>query len=420
MPLIEERARTWEQAKALLDREQAEKRSLTAEESEQWQRMTDAISQLDKRIEELVSLDTANRKADEQRAEYEKVVRPDVRTAQEKGMAKALAELFRGERKHIDIDLSKVQNRVDLKSGAWEVRDLGEGDLAVPAAPGGHTVPRSFSSTLYEHMIETAAIRQTNVRVLTTNAGELLTLPKVGAFGTAAIVGEGTALAEADPGFGSLTLGAWKYGQLLDVSNELLTDTGVDLVGFIARDLGRALGQVTGTAYITGSGTNAPNGVVTAIKAVSGTAVQGTAGVEADNLITLQYSVIDAYARNGFWMMRRATEGGIRRLKDSNGQYLWAPGLAPGQPSLLLGRPIVSDPNVAAVASAAMSVIFGDFSAYVIRDVAGVRIERSDEFRFSTDQVTWRAILRTDSDLLDTTGAIKGMDTDTAAFGDGA
>jgi HK97 family phage major capsid protein len=80
----------------------------------------------------------------------------------------------------------------------------------------------------------------------------------------------------------------------------------------------------------------------------------------------------------------------------------------------LLGRPIVTDPTVAAVGSANMSVIFGDFSAYVIRDVAGVRIERSDDFAFSSDVVSSRAILRTDGDLLDTTGAIKGLDTDTA------
>jgi HK97 family phage major capsid protein len=169
-----------------------------------------------------------------------------------------------------------------------------------------------------------------------------------------------------------------------------------------------------GAHFITGSGTNQPNGVVTAIKANSGTAVQGTAGLTSDNLIDLQYAVIESYANNGYWMMRRATEGKVRKIQDSDGQYLWQPSLQVGSPNLLLGRPIVTDPTVAAVGSANMSVIFGDFSAYVIRDVSGVRIERSDDFAFSSDVVSWRAILRTDGDLLDTTGAIKGLDTDTA------
>ena len=418
MPLIEERARTWEQAKALLDRESLEKRTLNAEESEQWQRMTDAIGALDNRIDELVKLDTANRKADEQRAEYESVVRPDVRSSQESAQRKALADLFAGRVNHVDFDFAKVQNRVDNRTGAWEVRDLGEGDLAVPAG-GGATVGTSFVASLYQHMVENAAIRQTNVRVITTAKGDNLTLPRTASFGTAAIVGEGTALAEADASFAQLVLGAWKYGQLIDISNELLNDTGVDIEGFLAQDLGRALGNASGAHFVTGDGSNKPRGVVTAIKAVSGTAVQGTAGLTAGNLISLQYAVIEAYARNGYWMMRRATEGGIRGLKDTTNQYIWQPGLQAGQPNQLLGRPIVSDPNVAAVASAAMSVIFGDFSGYVIRDVAGVRIERSTDFRFSTDQTTFRGILRTDGDLLNNSGAIKGLDSDNANFGDG-
>jgi HK97 family phage major capsid protein len=418
MPLIEERARTWEQAKALLDRETEEKRTLTAEESEQWQRMTAAIGDLDSRIDELVSLDTANRKADDQRAQYEKYVRPEVRAAQESAQRKELAALFAGDIDHIDIDFAKVQNRVSDKNGMWEVRDLGEGDLAVPAG-GGATVGTSFVASLYEHMVENAAIRQTNVRVITTAKGDNLTLPRTNSYGTAAIVGEGTALAEVDATFAQLVLGAWKYGQLIDVSNELLQDSGVDLEGFLARDLGRALGNASGAHFITGDGSNKPRGVVTAIKAVSGTAVQGTAGLTAGNLISLQYAVIEAYARNGFWMMRRATEGGIRGLKATDGNFLWQPGLQAGAPNLLLGRPIVSDPNMAAVGSAAMSVIFGDFGGYVIRDVAGVRIERSTDFRFSTDQTTFRGILRTDGDLLDNAGAIKGLDSDNANFGDG-
>jgi HK97 family phage major capsid protein len=143
-----------------------------------------------------------------------------------------------------------------------------------------------------------------------------------------------------------------------------------------------------------------------------GTAQSGEA--TSDEVIDLFYSVIDPYARNGFWFMQRATEGKIRKLKDSNNQYLWQAGLQVGSPNQLLGRPIVTDPNVAATGTSALSIAFGDFSAYYIRDVAGVRFERSDHFAFSSDMVTYRAILRTDGDLVDLSGAIKAYAGGTA------
>jgi HK97 family phage major capsid protein len=116
--------------------------------------------------------------------------------------------------------------------------------------------------------------------------------------------------------------------------------------------------------------------------------------------------VTEPYAKNGEWLMRRATVGKVRKVKDSNGQYLWQPALTAGEPDTLLGRPIVQDPNVPAAGTSATSVAFGDFSAYKIRDVGSLRFERSDEFAFQNDLVTYRAIIRTDGDLLDLTGAI--------------
>ena len=73
----------------------------------------------------------------------------------------------------------------------------------------------------------------------------------------------------------------------------------------------------------------------------------------------------------------------------------------------LLGRPVVIDTNVADTGVSVKSVLFGDFSAYYIRDVRELRVERSDDYAFNQDLVTFRGLLRTDGDLIDTTGAIK-------------
>ena len=58
------------------------------------------------------------------------------------------------------------------------------------------------------------------------------------------------------------------------------------------------------------------------------------------------------------------------------------------------------------VATNGTSIAFGDFRPYFIRDVLGVRFERSVDYAFANDLNTYRAILRTDGRLLDLTGAI--------------
>ncbi len=72
-----------------------------------------------------------------------------------------------------------------------------------------------------------------------------------------------------------------------------------------------------------------------------------------------------------------------------------------------LGKPVLVDPGVAATGVNAKSVIFGDMSQYFVRMVNGIRFERSDDYAFNTDLVTFRALLRADGALVDLTGAVK-------------
>ena len=145
----EERARTWEQAKALLDREN-EGRALEAEEREQYERMAARLGELDARIDELHDLNVANRKAEAAREQYESVVAPEVRTAREDAETRAWTEFLQGKRSHIDLDFRGMGVQPAEVGRAFEVRDL----LKDVAASGGNTVPTSFVRSLYEHMVE--------------------------------------------------------------------------------------------------------------------------------------------------------------------------------------------------------------------------------------------------------------------------
>jgi len=398
--LIEKRAQTWDSAKALLDKAEADKREMDAAEQEAWDRMGDELTKLDARVGDLTEKHNRNKQADEVRAQFAEVAKPpaapgtpDKPAADDEALLRRLVN-----REVRSVELKPHGRVARTKQEQREQRDLVKGTTTA----GGFTVPTGFVSRLYEILVEASGLRQTNVTVLNTDSGEDIQLPKITSYSTAGIVAEGGLKPESDPVFAQITLGAFKYAFLIQASEELVQDSGIDLVDFFSRQGGRALAQAADLHYISGNGTTQPNGIVTAAS-VGVTGGAGVAGAfTADNLIDLFFSVIAEYRRQGWWLMADSALKTARKLKDTTNQYLWEPGLTLGEESTLLGRPVVSDTNVADVALSAKSVIFGDMSAYYIRDVNGVRIERSDDFAFATDLITWRFILRTDGDLVDT------------------
>ena len=398
--LVEARNRAWHEAKDLMGLATAEKRELDAVEAEQLDRIFADMDVKDAQIKDLSARAQSVREADVAREAFADLVRPS-----EPAAAVDPIEAFlrgQGTGRFIDVDIRKAaaeKRLIRSGAGARELRDLTVGS----AAGGGNTVPTSFERSLYDFLENVSGVRQV-ATVITTTGGEALELPTVASHGTAAAVAEGSAFAEVDPSFSKITLNAYKFGQLLQMSYELLQDSGVDIVGFAAADLGRALGRVTGEAYATGAGSTAPQGVMTAI----GTAVTGGTGVAGvptiANLTDLVYSLGDpGYRANASFLMRDATAGKIRNLTNTSGDFLWQPAVTAGQPDRLLGFPVVIDPFVAATAVDANSVAFGDFAAgFIIRDAGSIRIERSDEYAFANDLATWRAVIRTDSDVRDT------------------
>lgn len=396
--LTERRNSVWEQAKALADKAAEEGRQFTGEEEASWTALDSELTALDERIKNVLE--------GEQRAKDAEDAMAKLRGEQPRGKGKSgggqdapgaeeLRSFLRGEgARYFDV----------TPGGPVNYRDLTKGS----ATAGGNTVPTGFYERLMAHLIETSAVLQTMPTVLNTSSGESIQVPKTTAHSSAAIVAEAGAITESDPAFGQVTLGAFKYGTLIQVSRELLTDTGVDLEGYLSMQAGRALGNAFGAHMVTGTGTGQPRGVVTDAT-VGKTGATAGGAFTADDLIDLQYSVIAPYRASAscFWVVKDATLGTVRKLKGSDGQYIWQPSLVAGAPDMLLGKPIVTDPNVAAVGTTAKSVIFGDMSQYFVRLAGAVRFERSDDFAFNSDLVTFRALLRADAALVDLTGAVK-------------
>lgn len=396
--LGERRQSVWKQATELADRAADENRAFTQEEQNSWDTHNAELDRLDERIQKMIEGEKRAKEAEDSFAKLG--ARPAARDGNQ-GWSRSQEELRAfasgapGSPRFFEVrpEITPVDFRVLSK---------------LTAGAGGNVVPTSFYDRLIAHLIETSAVLRAQPTVLNTGSGENLQIPKTTGHSTAAIVTEGAAIVASDPAFGQVTLGAFKYGTMIQASRELVADEGVDLEGYLAMQAGRALGNAFGTHMVTGTGTGQPRGIVTdaTVGVTGGVGVVGA--FTADNLIDLMFSVIAQYrsSPSAYWIVKDSTLAAIRKLKTTTNEYLWAPGLA-GAPDTLLGKPIVTDPNVAAPALSAKSVIWGDMSQYFVRFAGNVRFERSDDFAFSTDLVTFRALLRADAALVDLTGAVK-------------
>lgn len=411
--LRESRLNVWEQAKAVAERAADENRALDAEEQKQWETLNAELDALDRRMNSIAEAEKRAKDTEEKFAGLER--RPvDAGRAVDAGERRLDDELRAflaggpGAPRHFDV-LPGPGERLPTS-----YRDLSK----LTDAAGKFTVPTSFYNLLVEHMIEVSGVLQAGPTVLNTGSGEAFQVPKTLTHTPSpAIVAEAGQILESDPTFGQVTLGAFKYGRMVQVSRELVTDTGVDLAGYLARSVGRSLGNAFGSHMITGTGTTMPRGAVTdatvGVTGPVGTTVtfgnQSTVGMGFDLLISLYHSVISPYraSRSCAWLMNDTTASLVRRIKTTDGVYAWQPSLVAGAPDLILGKPVFIDPFIASPAANAKTIIFGDWSQYFVRYAGALRFERSDDFAFDFDLVSFRALLRADAALIDLTGALK-------------
>lgn len=422
--LNDTRAHVWEEAKRLLDDVAKEKRELSGEENAQWERYNARLDEIDQQIRTISAREQSEAEAAVTREALERQFGTDgvrKRAANEietfrawaRGEVRSDHVDWDGKRGGFEVNLSAVAKEKDLirqGASADEVRALAWDTGSIASG-----VPTTMARELYEYVTAPIALMAMPTFKFDTASGEQMKFPRVNAHGIATQVsGQGTTLAGTDATFESMTLDAYKYGELYKVANEVLTDAVFPVESFLAQNIGRAIGEVIGTDLAVGTGTGEPNGVMTAIGG-AGTIATGGSLIDptAEKLIDLVYSVNGNYRRrpSASWLMRDLTAANIRKLRDGNGgtlgAFLWDASLTQGiqgpEPGLLLGYPVWTDPNVASLASNAKVIAFGDFSAYYIRRTGNMVIERDDSRYFDTDEVGFRGKWRVDGDLIDTT-----------------
>ncbi len=276
------------------------------------------------------------------------------------------------------------------------------------AANGGYTVApdTSFYGRVVSALKFFGGVEAAPVTVLTTATGADLPIAtdddtsNMGAI----VAEEGSHASGTAITFGQTTLKAYMFSsKIVKVSLQLLQDSSIDIEGFLARKFGERIGRARNYYFTVGVGTSQPQGITVGASTGRTCASGYTTSCTADDLLRLKHSVDIAYRNpaTARWMYADTTALVIALLKDGDGQYLLKPGLTEGAPDMLLGYRVIINNDMPAMAASEKSVAFGDFSAYHVRNVAGLTVIRLNELYAANGQVGFLALQRADGALVD-------------------
>jgi HK97 family phage major capsid protein len=225
-------------------------------------------------------------------------------------------------------------------------------------------------------------------------------IPFATAHTQAYLVAEGAPFTASTPAFDKKVMKAYKVGALAYITHEAMQDMFLDMEAWIREDFGTAFADLEEEHFLTGAGTTMPSGLIP--NAALGVTAAAAAALTADELLDLMYSVNQKYRSSGVWLMNDSTVLKIRKLKGSDGQYLWQPSIQDGQPDRLLSRPLYTSDTMPEATAGNAAVLFGDFKRYRILDRKGLYFQRLNEIAATSGQVGFLAYRRYDAALLNT------------------
>jgi HK97 family phage major capsid protein len=372
--LHEQYRNDWEEAKSLLNRAADEKRELSAEEEARWTSLNDSMSA--------------------RKAKMDQVAAAEERSEKIGALAERALKVENAVKADNDGDVLRAIATGEKRRAQFEIRAL---------ASAAATVPVTFADFIVVALTEGNPVYEGATKLRTTT-GEQITLPRVTANQSAAFVTEGSTITPADPTISSITLYANKIASLTLLSAELVRDAGFDILGTVGRQAGAQIAFVAGSACAIGTGTVQPQGFVSAATGLSTATKSGTVSAtffDALDLATVLYSLTPSYRNtNTVWHASTTAVSKLRKLQDLNGQFVFQPALAAGQPDTLLGYRLKENVHMAAVASASKSVAILHEPSYYIRELP-IEVASSTDYLFNTNQVAIRTLYAVDGNIPD-------------------
>lgn len=264
---------------------------------------------------------------------------------------------------------------------------------------GGYLAPDEYQGTLIDALQEQNIFRPL-ANVIQTDSGEHK-IPVVASHGTASWMDEEAAYAESDDAFGQVSIGSFKLGTMIKVSEELLRDSRFDLPSHIAKEFARRIGAAEEEAFLTGNGTGRPTGLLnTTGGAETGVTAALATEITFDEVMDLFYSLRAPYRKNAVFIMNDSTVKALRKLKNGNGDYIWQPSVKAGTPDTILNRPVYTSAYMPELAKSKKPILFGDMGYYWVADRQGRSFKRLNELFAATGQVGFMASERVDGKLI--------------------
>jgi HK97 family phage major capsid protein len=383
LELREKRAKLWESAKAFLDARRDDKGLVSVEDTATYERMEQDVVDLGKEIDRLEKQAVLD-------LELSKPTSTPLSNKPNNGMGKIKEGRASDEYKKAFWNVMRTKNP---KSEVFNSLSIGDD------TEGGYLVPDEFERTLIQTLEEENIFRKL-AKVIQTSSGDKK-IPVVVTKGTASWLDEGEEYEESDSVFGQTSIGAYKLGTMIKVSDELLNDSIFNIESYISTEFARRIGAKEEEAFLVGDGVGKPTGI---FNATGGAELGITAGsataITADEIIDLVYSLKAPYRKNASFIMNDATIKAIRKLKDGQGQYLWQPSLTAGTPDTLLNRPVYTSAYAPILEAGAKTIAFGDFGYYWIADRQGRSFKRLNELFATSGQVGFLGSQRVDGKLI--------------------
>lgn len=372
--LLDKRANLWtSEAQPLIDI--AQTRALTGEEETKMADIEASFERFDRAIKQTRDQVVA----EEQREALNIGGQPKERTSQ---VGEQIRSVLRREVPGVDLAFD----------GATVTRALGSGTASDGA---GNTIDGGLWPEFLIPLRDASSILEAGARVVVTTSGESVDIPYLKSFGAAESgTSESAAMAGTDPTFGLTTWATTKKDQVIYVPRELVEDSSIDIEALVGSLIGLNVGLKVGQ--------DATNSVASSVSAgVTGAATKYVPQ-SFDEIIDLEHSVPRMYRKGAAFLANDALTKAVRKLKDSNGQYLWQPATQVGEPDVLNGKPYLTDAFLEDPAAGKKPLLFGNFTLGVwVRMVGSLRIERSDQAAWAKDQIGFKGVLRTGQAVVD-------------------
>lgn len=290
-----------------------------------------------------------------------------------------------------EVGINLQSNQLD-----FNLRAMGVGE----ATKGEKAVPEGFRNELEVALLAHGGMREA-ATILRTASGQKLPMPTSDDTGVSGrLIGESTQVTATDVTISEVILDAYLYSSdVVLVSLELMQDQAINLESYLGKALGTRLARITNNHFTVGTGSSQPNGIITA--GTSGVTAAATGAVTYGELVDLVHSVDPDYRKGATLMFSDATLAALKKLVDGDNRPLWQPGITSEAPDKLLGYNYVVNQDVPDMATGTKSIVFGDLSKYIIREVTGVEMLRLNERYADFHQVAFLAYWRGDGDLLD-------------------